>query len=196
MGLSAVATQERVDQFIEAYISNGGNATAAAITAGYSPGGARTIAARLLKRPTVARRIKRRQNEISRRLKLKADDVMREIARIVYFDPRKLFTPEGRMLEPHEWDDDTAACVQGIEVTETQVGDRNVKKIRLKMASKTQAIETATKILRLQEPTPTNVTINLSDPKDTARRIAFLLARGEASGKVIDQLPQLEQEED
>jgi len=38
-----------------------------------------------------------------------------ENARVAFSDIRKLFGPGGRLLDPHEWDDDTAAAVASIE---------------------------------------------------------------------------------
>jgi phage terminase small subunit len=38
-----------------------------------------------------------------------------ESARVGFSDIRKLFGPGGRLLDPHEWDDDTAAAVASVE---------------------------------------------------------------------------------
>ena len=38
-----------------------------------------------------------------------------ENARVAFSDIRNLFGPGGRLLDPHEWDDDTAAAVASIE---------------------------------------------------------------------------------
>src|SRR6266540_2121801 len=38
-----------------------------------------------------------------------------ENARVGFSDIRKLFGPGGRLLDPHEWDDDTAAAVASVE---------------------------------------------------------------------------------
>jgi hypothetical protein len=35
--------------------------------------------------------------------------------RLASVDPRKLFRPDGTAIPPHEWDDDTALAVQGLE---------------------------------------------------------------------------------
>ncbi len=52
--------------------------------------------------------------------------VIRELARVGFSDLRKIMDPEtGRMLDPCEWDDDTAAAIASIEVIETT--DRNGK---------------------------------------------------------------------
>jgi len=60
------------ERFIEHYIENGGNATQAAIDAGYSENGANRQASRLLTNVDIYNEVERRKSEILGRLKLDA----------------------------------------------------------------------------------------------------------------------------
>jgi phage terminase small subunit len=46
------------------------------------------------------------------------DRTLREIARVAYFDPRKLFDRNGQPLALVDLDDDTAAAIAGLDVLE------------------------------------------------------------------------------
>lgn len=39
---------------------------------------------------------------------------LQEVARVGYFDMRKLYNPDGTEKSPHEWDDDTAGAISHI----------------------------------------------------------------------------------
>lgn len=115
-GTSPASAANRHHAFIEAYLTNGGNATAAAQTAGYSPGpSARVQGSRLLADPNIAAKIKARQVKVAEKLELSTESVLRSLAQAVHFDPRKLFKEDGTAKLPHELDDDTAAAIGGIE---------------------------------------------------------------------------------
>lgn len=47
---------------------------------------------------------------------------LREIARIAYFDPRRMFDATGHPLALHQLEDDTAAVIAGLDVFEEWVG--------------------------------------------------------------------------
>ena len=67
-------------KFVESYVANAGNATQAAIAAGYSPHSARQIGARLTKNPSVQRMIREEQQRlIGGRLCSKALQVLEQI---------------------------------------------------------------------------------------------------------------------
>ncbi len=68
------------DHFAASYVANGGNASQAAITAGYSPKSSRQIGQRLTKNPTVQRMIREEQHRlIGGRLCSKALAVLEQI---------------------------------------------------------------------------------------------------------------------
>lgn len=137
-GTSKAESAKRRALFVEEYISNGGNATQAAITAGFSPKGARAAASRLLTDNNIGAEVIRRRAELVEKAQLSSEETLRSMARAVKFDPRKLFAPviggdgkpekdeHGRMkmrrLEVWELDDDTALAIQGVEFDEIKAG--------------------------------------------------------------------------
>jgi phage terminase small subunit len=51
------------------------------------------------------------------------DRVLQELARIAFFDIRKLYKDDGTLKRPDELDDDAAAVLAGIDVTEMNGND-------------------------------------------------------------------------
>lgn len=70
--------------------------------------------------------------------------ILRELARIAFSDPRRLFDAHGNVKPPHELDADAAAMVAGFEVIERELetkGDKVVKrKIKVRRWDKRQAL--------------------------------------------------------
>ena len=144
--------------FIAEYLISG-NATQAAIHAGYSPKTAHVIGQENLKKPAIASLLAAKQAEIdakqSARLEemgLTEERVARETARLAFFDARKMFDAKGNPIPLNELDDDTAAAIVGLDVLEEWAGsgrDRvlvgHIKKY--KIADKNSALERAAKIL-------------------------------------------------
>lgn len=110
------------------------NATQAAIRAGYSKKTAGQIGDENLKKPEIRAAIDAGLARLSGKIEITAERVLRERARLAFFDPRKLFDGEGRPIPIHLLDDDTAAVINGVDVL--QVGGEDdgiavVKKYRL-----------------------------------------------------------------
>jgi len=85
-------------------------------------------------------------------MELTKERVAREIARISFFDPRKMFAADGRPLAITELDDDTAASIIGLDVLEQYEGsgeDRHLVGMikKYKIADKNSALDKAAKIL-------------------------------------------------
>ncbi len=91
-----------------------GNATQAALAAGYSPKTARVIG---------------QENLQIAEMELTKEKVAREIARISFFDPRKMFAPDGRPLAITELDSDTAATIIGLDVLEQYEGSGDDRRL-------------------------------------------------------------------
>src|SRR5438132_1475155 len=113
-----MALNARQERFCREYLVDH-NATRAATRAGYNPRTARQQAARLLSNVNVQARIHELTGVQQERLEVKADDVLRELMRVAYSDPRKLYRPDGTLKSPHEWDTDLAAAVSAVETDET-----------------------------------------------------------------------------
>ena len=110
-GTSKESAEHRMALFVEAYIANSGNATDAAIEAGYSAKTAYSAGPRLLKNVEVSAEIGKRRAEVLQQCMLTTERTLQQVARLSFFDIRKLYRDDGTLKKPIEWDDDTAAAV-------------------------------------------------------------------------------------
>jgi phage terminase small subunit len=140
------AYEARTAAFVEHYIANGGNGTQAAISAGYAEKSAHVAASRLLKDDKVAAAIAQRRDKALASLELTTDLVLLELARIVRFDPRKLYKPDGSMKAVHELDDDTAAAIASVEL------DSQGRPTKVRGWDKNGALANAMRHLGLMKP--------------------------------------------
>ncbi len=92
----------------------------------------------------IAARIKELQADIAHKLLVSDESVLREFARIGFADLRKVFDEHGNILNPSEWDDDTAAAVQSFRINPD--GSKVIK-----LAPKTEALKALAKNLGLFE---------------------------------------------
>lgn len=104
-------------RFIELYLVDL-NATKAAEDAGYSKKNASHIGWDLLQKPHVIAAIADYRDKLSKSTEITIEKVRRELARIAFFDPRKMFDENGIPKAITELDDDTAAVIAGLEVFE------------------------------------------------------------------------------
>lgn len=168
-GKGSASTSARVNgllpkqaKFVAEYLISG-NATQAAIHAGYSPKTAHVIGQENLRKPAIASLLSQKQVVIAERqderlaaMELTKERTAREIARISFFDPRKMFAPDGRPLAITELDSDTAACVIGLDVLEQYEGQGDDRRLvglvkKYKIADKNSALDKAAKILGMYE---------------------------------------------
>lgn len=141
----------RQERFVSEYMKDG-NATQAAIRAGYSERSAYQIGHMLLRTEAVATRVEALRAELRMGDNLTAARIRKEVARIAFFSPKKLIDEEtGEFKAMHELDDDTAAAIASIENEELFDGtgkDRektgNLRK--LKIWDKGRALELGAKI--------------------------------------------------
>lgn len=128
------------------------NASAAYKRAGYIAKGnaAEVNAARMLRNAQVQAEIQVAMNERAQRNDITADRVLKEIARLAFFDPRRLLNGDGTPKSIHELDDDTAAAVAGIDIVtkgNEDLGYADVMKIKL--ADKSKNLELLGRHLKL-----------------------------------------------
>jgi len=125
-GTSKAAAADRRAKFVEAYLTNGGNATQAAVTAGYSEKRARATGAELVADRNIRSEIDRRKAEViekaQEKTQLTADELLRSVARDVRFDPAKLFNEDKSVKHITEMDEDTRLALRGIDVEELWSG--------------------------------------------------------------------------
>ncbi len=104
-------------RFVDEYLVDL-NATAAARRAGYSARTAHSIGEENLRKPEIQEAVQARMKDRQNRTEITADRVLKELARVAFFDPRKLFNPDGSPKPINELDDDTAAALAGMDVLE------------------------------------------------------------------------------
>lgn len=136
------------------------NATQAAIRAGYSEKTAQEIGSENLSKPMVAEAIAAAQKERAERTAITSDMIVAELARIGFSDLRKVLTPGGNLIDPQDWDDDTAAAISSVEVVVNPSGGLNEdgsKKVehthKLKVWDKVSALEKLGKYLGMFKET-------------------------------------------
>lgn len=137
-----MALTPKQKRFVEEYLVDL-NATAAAKRAGYSEKTACEQAARLLANVKVQTAVQEAKQARQERTEITQDMVLRETAKLAFFDIRKMFGKDGKPLDISELDADTAAALVGLDVQDVADNDGNyvgfVKKY--KMADKIKALE-------------------------------------------------------
>lgn len=122
------------------------NATQAAIRAGYSERSAYSQAHELLKKPEVKKAIQELEEAASERTAITKDMVLKELARVAFVDPRKLFDEEGRPKDIRFLDSDTAAALASVDIYEEFDYNGDEKELsgytkKYKWADKLRALE-------------------------------------------------------
>lgn len=150
-GTSKQAAGEKKKLFAEAYIANGGNASEAAKSAGYSAKTAGVTGCRLLKDVQVQSVLGERQKALANKYELTAESIIKSIAQDLHFDPANLFNGDGSVKAVAEMDADTRMALVSIETL--QLGDADSPAIirKIKWATKHQAREQAMKHLGMFE---------------------------------------------
>lgn len=164
------------------------NAAQAAIRAGYSKRTAKAIAYENLTKPYIQAAIAVALRAREERTHIKSDQVLLETARIAFFDVRKMFHADGRPKSILELDDDTAACIVGLEVLEEYDGAGRDRKLvghvkKYKIADKNAALERGAKFLNMFEKDNEGAmngvakALNAMSNTERAVRVAALLAK-------------------
>lgn len=107
------------ERFVQEYLIDL-NATQAAIRAGYSKRTASSIGEENLRKPELQAAVSAAQQKRANRTEVTQDRVLQELARIAFFDLRKLYREDGSLKAMHELDDDSAAVLAGVDVVETK----------------------------------------------------------------------------
>jgi len=136
--------------FVKEYLVNF-NGKQAAIRAGYSPRTAEATASRLLTFVNVQAAIQEENQKRFERLEIKADEVLGEMAKLAFSDIRKLFDENGNLIPVHLLDDDTAATIADVTVSEIDGGeDKPPSRLwKIKQWDKLKALELLGKHLAL-----------------------------------------------
>jgi len=144
------AKQQR---FVEEFLVDG-NATQAAIRAGYSERTARSIAQENLTKPDIAQAIAAGQRARSTHLGITADDIARELAKLGFANMADYLTVGEDGQPTLDWSQltrDQAAALQEVTVDEyvDGAGDdaREVRKVRFKLSDKRASLVDLAKLL-------------------------------------------------
>lgn len=143
---------EKQKRFVKEYLIDA-NATQAAIRAGYNPRSATEIGAENLRKPHIFELINQAQMDREKRTEITGDDIVRELARIAFSDPRSVMTwgeadPDTGLkaidIKPSDsLTDDEAAVIQSISEVILPTGG---VKFEVKMNNKVQALHMLAKI--------------------------------------------------
>lgn len=96
------------------------NATRAAIAAGYKEKTAAQAGSRLLKNVKVQAHISECAEKIFQKLDVSAERVLHGLAELAFYDPRKMFRPDGSLKSILEMDDPSAMALSAIDVQTTE----------------------------------------------------------------------------
>jgi phage terminase small subunit len=172
--------------FVQEYLKDH-NATQAAIRAGYSKATAAQIGSRLLRHVQIGQAIELAKQEHLARVQAETgitlERTLKEIARLAFFDARKLYDADGKPIPINLLDDDTAAAIAGLKVVTKGNADMGFGEItEYKVSEKKGALDMLMKNLGGYEAdnkveVKESPTAGMS-PNEIARRLAFALHKG------------------
>ena len=135
------------ERFIDEYLKDL-NGTQAAIRAGYSAKSANESAARLLAKDSISSEIAARRKRLSESCEITRERVIKEMARLAFFDVRRLFDDQGNPFHISKLDDDAAAAINGLDVSTVGNSEMGVGQVlKYKIPDKNKALENLAKIL-------------------------------------------------
>jgi phage terminase small subunit len=139
-------------KFVDEYLIDL-NATQAAIRAGYTTNRADSIGYDNLRKPEIQNAIKERQEELSQKAQISQERVLEEYARIAFLDPRRFYNEHGTLKSIHDLDDDVAAALAGMDVTQRHFRDDDATEYtsKIKIADKLKALDGLSRHLGLFE---------------------------------------------
>lgn len=104
-------------RFVDEYLVDL-NAAGAARRAGYSVKTADKIGYENLRKPEIALAVEAKRKQLAGELGITRERVLREMAKLAFSDLRELYNVDGSLKPPHEWSDNAAGAVAGIETVE------------------------------------------------------------------------------
>lgn len=160
-------------RFCEEYLISF-NATEAAIKAGYSKNSASSIGSENLRKPKVIKYLEVKSKKTLEKLEISQERTIKEIARIAYADPRKMYNEDGTLKRVVDMDDDTAPTIASCKQEELFEG-RGEERMQVgvikevKQWNKPEALNTLAKIQKLYAdtpPPPPTINVNALDKED------------------------------
>ena len=182
--MALTAKQER---FVAEYLIDL-NATQAAIRAGYSKKTARSVGYENLTKPDIQAAVSEAQAKRSERTEITQDRVLAELAKIGFSDLRRVLTSQGSLIEPQEWDDDTAGAIGSLEVVlrpgaeQDESGNRVIEHVhKIKAWDKLSALEKIGKHLGMFKD-DAGLKVNITQEPFTG----FMIERAEPDSPATD----------
>lgn len=116
-GRSSRAGAARSAAFAASYLTNGHNATAAAIAAGYHAASARTAGWRLLRRPAVKLLLAARAEKLAELAELTTANWAAELRAVLHSNVGDLYGPDGAIIPLHLLPRHVQSAISGIRTT-------------------------------------------------------------------------------
>lgn len=139
----------KLKRFCDEYLVDN-NGKRAAIAAGYSKKTAEVCASKMLRIPKLAAYIAQKTAKKCEKLEITAERVMQEIAKLAFYDVRKLVDDNGKLLPFSKIDDNTAAAIGGIDIVTRGNSEISVGEItKVKLSDKTKSLELLARHLKL-----------------------------------------------
>lgn len=138
-----LSIKERI--FVREYLKDE-NGTRSVIAAGWAAGSAAVTASKLLKKPKIRAAIAKVSARVMDDLDVSVAQIVAELKKVGFFDPRKLFESDGSPKQILDLDDNTASVIAGLEVNELFDGNGEQKHAyglvkKIKLADKLKALE-------------------------------------------------------
>ena len=154
---------DKQQQFVKEYLVDF-NGVQAAYRAGYKHV---DQAAQLVRKTHIQEAIRKEKEALAKRTELTQDRWAKEVARLSYVDPRRLYNEDGTLKPVHELDDDIAACISSVEVVTTYKKDEEGNMVperttKIKFWDKNSALDKGGRFLKLFADT-----VNLGVDKET-----------------------------
>ncbi len=141
---------EKQKKFCEEYIIDF-NATQACIRSGYSEKTANRIGTENLSKLVIQTYIQSLIKQREKRTEITADMVVSELAKVAFFDIRKIFHPDGGLLNPCDLDGNTSSVISGIKARDIKKGDDIETIVEYKLNDKIKSLELLGKHLGMFE---------------------------------------------
>lgn len=168
-GTNTIKLSDKIKRFCEEYVIDF-NGAQAAIRAGYSRKAAKEQASLLLTKANVQTYLSELKAQSAEKHGITKDMLINELSKIAFFDIRRIFTVDGGLKNVHDFGDDEAHAVAGIEsydVKEPESGMILGTTQKVKILNKIQSIERLSKMLGFDAPEMSQVetTINWKEEK-------------------------------
>jgi phage terminase small subunit len=114
--------RRRQQKFVDAYVECG-NGAESIRRLGFRGTRPDTAAWKLLARADIQAAVNERSEQAIAEAGVTQVQIVRELARVAFFDHRKLFDADGKLIATHQLPDDLAAGLAGIEIVDLGDGD-------------------------------------------------------------------------